>query len=251
MTTTSNRIAHASEADFDSLVLQSKAPVVVDFWAPWCPPCRALAPILEKFAAEFAGRLTIVKINRDENEGLAEKYVTEGIPTLLFFHNGEIVETQIGFGPYEPLKALFDKFVLSTTGSAPVAHDEAEAAFAAAFAAADSAHDEAVGPASETFMSAIAPFRTELEEATAAAKNALDAGSINQTEHDNWVASAREQVNAKIGPARETYDSVAAPALDALIASVTTAADTYARSIATKPAAGAVCRIGDPTCGAL
>ncbi|TPE54788.1 thioredoxin TrxA [Maribrevibacterium harenarium] len=85
-----------TDAQFAEEVLNSDVPVVVDFWAPWCGPCKMIAPVLEDVAAEFSGRVKVVKINVDENQETAPKYNVRGIPTLLVVKGGEVVATKVG-----------------------------------------------------------------------------------------------------------------------------------------------------------
>lgn len=92
----SELIVHTSDADFERDVLQSDVPVLLDFWAPWCGPCKMIAPILDEVAAEFEGRLKVVKINIDENEQVPAKFGVRGIPTLMVFKNGQNVATKVG-----------------------------------------------------------------------------------------------------------------------------------------------------------
>jgi thioredoxin 1 len=102
---------HVTDAAFEKAVLQSKIPVVVDFWAPWCGPCRMVAPILEKFAKEFTGKLLVAKVNTDENPEWASKYGVQGIPTMLFIANGKIIHRQVGALPEPLLREVVTQFI--------------------------------------------------------------------------------------------------------------------------------------------
>ncbi len=92
-------VAKVSDTSWDSDVLKSKEPVVVDFWAEWCGPCRQVAPVLEEVAGELAGKVKIVKLNVDESPNTASKYGIQSIPTLMIFKNGEMTARQIGAAP--------------------------------------------------------------------------------------------------------------------------------------------------------
>jgi thioredoxin 1 len=97
-------VTKISDATFDSEVLKAKEPVVVDFWAEWCPPCRAIAPALEEIAGSMNGKVKIVKVNVDENPATAAKYGIMSIPTLMLFKNGELTSRQIGAAPRAKLQ---------------------------------------------------------------------------------------------------------------------------------------------------
>jgi len=100
------KVISVNESNFEQEVLNSDLPVLVDFWAPWCGPCRLIAPIVEEIAEEMAGRAKVVKVNTDENPNLAMKYGIRAIPTIMVFKNGRVVDTRVGVQPKEVLKAL-------------------------------------------------------------------------------------------------------------------------------------------------
>jgi thioredoxin 1 len=97
-------VAKISDAEFDKEVLKSDKPVVVDFWAEWCGPCRMIAPALEEISGSLAGKVKIVKLNVDENPATAAKYGVMSIPTLMLFKNGELASRQVGAAPKQKLE---------------------------------------------------------------------------------------------------------------------------------------------------
>ena len=103
--------AEVTDADFETEVIKSGVPVLVDFWAPWCGPCRMVAPIVEELADEYNGRAKFVKLNTDDNIQTASKYGIRSIPTLLVFKGGEPVAQVIGFRPKSELKRTLDSVV--------------------------------------------------------------------------------------------------------------------------------------------
>ncbi|HEU5318816.1 MAG TPA: thioredoxin [Chloroflexota bacterium] len=105
-------VAHpiaVTDADFARTVLQSTQPVLVDFWAPWCAPCRALAPALEQLAAEYAGRVTIAKLNTDENQRTMVQAGVQGLPTLVLYKGGKEVDRLVGLRPKPHIKQALDR----------------------------------------------------------------------------------------------------------------------------------------------
>lgn len=102
-------VKHSDDQHFSSTVLKQDGPFLVDFWAPWCGPCRALSPVLEELADLYEGKIDIVKVNVDENPETASKYGVRSIPTLLLIQNGNVRETQIGLLSRQQLAAMIDR----------------------------------------------------------------------------------------------------------------------------------------------
>lgn len=105
----SGNIVHTSDATFDADVLKSDTPVLLDFWAEWCGPCKAIAPILDDIAKDYAGRVKIAKLNIDDNRQTPVKYGVRGIPTLILFKNGAPEAQQVGLVGKTKLAALLDQ----------------------------------------------------------------------------------------------------------------------------------------------
>jgi thioredoxin 1 len=105
----SENIVTVTQGNFATEVLQSKVPVLVDFWAEWCGPCKMLAPLLDELAGEMAGKVKIAKVDVDANQDLAAQYRITGIPTLLVFKNGQVAEQMVGLRGKRDLKASLEK----------------------------------------------------------------------------------------------------------------------------------------------
>ena len=106
-----SNVGDVTDATFEAEVLKASLPVLVDFWAPWCGPCRAVAPVVEEIATEYNGKLKVLKLNTDENPKTAQSYRISGIPSLMVFKNGQPVEQVVGAVPKSTLSSAISKHV--------------------------------------------------------------------------------------------------------------------------------------------
>ena len=106
-----NEPIHVNDNAFEKTVLKSNVPVIVDFWAPWCGPCKMVAPVLDKLAKEYEGKLVIAKVNTDENQEWAGRYGVQGIPTMLFVADGKVLHRQVGAVPEGILREALGQFL--------------------------------------------------------------------------------------------------------------------------------------------
>lgn len=107
----SDKIIHVSDATFEDQVLNADQPVMVDYWAEWCGPCKLIAPILDEIADQYGDRLTVAKLNIDENQLTPQRYAVRGIPTLMIFKGGEIAGTKVGALSKSQLSAFIDSVI--------------------------------------------------------------------------------------------------------------------------------------------
>jgi thioredoxin len=106
-----SEVLHINDAEFDAQVIKSDIPVLVDFWAPWCGPCKMIAPVLDELAPAYAGKVKIVKVNVDENQVTPAQFGVRSIPTLLLFKDGQLVATQVGALPKGQLAAFINQHI--------------------------------------------------------------------------------------------------------------------------------------------
>ncbi|MBL0186799.1 MAG: hypothetical protein IPP97_13760 [Candidatus Obscuribacter sp.] len=152
-----------TDATFESVVIQSELPVVVDFWAQYCQPCLAIAPALEMLAEEFAGRLVIAKLNCEDYPELKEKLGIHGIPHLLVYHKGEIIKRHVGSAPRSTFRALFESTLVDIGAESAPFTPEETAELEAAMAAAEAVKNEQGNAASAAYQAHIKDAMAEFE----------------------------------------------------------------------------------------
>jgi thioredoxin 1 len=216
-------IVHIGDDQFESAVLGSDKPVLLDFYSDTCPPCLMMGTVLEKLAWQHRHKVTVVKMRLPDCKATAEGFEITSVPTLLFFHNGEVVQTEVGYEDYAYLRDLFDDFVAHYAGGNNVDDAQAEAeeiAFEEAVLAAETAFNAVEEPAHATLNIVYEPAADELDAALAqlAASRDDDLPSDQYEAQDQALVAAfraktDEAVNAYravVRPARQVYfDAVA------------------------------------------
>lgn len=150
-----------NDESFEETVINAKLPIVVDFWAPWCKPCLAIAPALHALAEEFSARLLVAKINCDEHTVWKDKLGVSGIPHLLFFHQGEVVKRHVGAAPRAQLRAVFEEFLAQVAPAPDELNEAARAELDEIMAAALTRKDERGTAASAVYQEKIKPAMDE------------------------------------------------------------------------------------------
>ena len=233
--------------ELTSLTFGGKGAFIVDIWADWCGPCRMLTPFLHKIGEEFDGRVTVVKLLYDGNRDLKEIYGFQGIPTLLFFNDGQLVFQKSGYGGYAYLRSSVDEFVTKITGQPTPEASEAEQAFIAAAAAADADYNKARLPLVETYMAAYKPLKRNLQQTKRRSEKALAGGKIDEAESKSRIERANTKLNKALEPAHEVFDNAHTPIEAAFVAAIEAASGVFGHGHSSE-GSGGFCAIGDPTC---
>jgi thioredoxin 1 len=236
-----------TRADLSWRVIVGKGAFIVDIWADWCGPCRMLTPFLHKIAAEFDGRVTVVKLLYDGNRDMKESYGFQGIPTLLFYNDGELVSMKSGYGGYAYLRSSVDEFVAKITGEPTPEATAAEQAFIAAAAAADADYNKARLPLVETYMAVYKPLKRNFQQTKKRTEKALAAGKIDEAESKLRIERANTKLNKAMEPAHEVFDNANTPIEAAFVAAIEAASGVFGHGHSSETSGG-FCAIGDPTC---
>lgn len=214
-----------TDATFDALVLQNSGAVVVDFWADYCSPCHMVMPLVYKLAHEYDGRITVLKMDTESNNEVFKKYQLRGVPTLLFFFNGELVDQQVGYAGYDPLREQFEALTIKA-GHASIT-DTRELVFASAVAAAEETFEVSIEPAAEAYRKAAAPFQADYQAACEAAQAEHAAGRLTDEELRAAYQTAYEPMQAATKPEGEAYRAAAETASEARYAALGAAIEAY------------------------
>jgi thioredoxin 1 len=232
--TTTHAYVVVDDTNFDDVVLKATLPVIVDFWATWCPPCKLIGPMVEKLAVEFAGRLLVVKVDVDKAPKNKAKYGVNSIPQLFYFNAGEIAQVIKGSKPYADLKADFEAFAKTSSSAAAIAVDPvAESAYIAAAATAQEKLEQALEPARANLTAAATPFKKSFDRKVKYRGKKLANGKFGQTEHDTQIAGLKAALGDVMAPFREAFSAIANPAWDAYRADMDAANQAFTSALVT------------------
>jgi hypothetical protein len=259
MSTEKSAVIALTEAEFDSIVLASKRPVIVDFWAPWCSPCRFLTPLFEKFAREFSDRALFVKINRDEALNLRARYEINTIPRLISFENGELSKVEIGLADYSFQRNRVKRMLGLTTAGRP---SKREKEYQKLADAAMGLYQEAIKETQKALMEAHAPISRKTQTDIDVNDVSLGARAITEEQHkarNEEIQAEAKRAQEGLQPLIDAYHKASTPAEILYIANIQSAndllfplaAETSSTSNGAQTATaseGAFCAIGDPTC---
>jgi thioredoxin 1 len=227
---------HITREEFDCNIVSGKGAVIVDIWAEWCAPCRMLAPFVHKFAAQLEGTVRVVKLDYDPNRDLKAKFGFQGIPALLCFNDGELVDMIVGFGNYAGVREPIEAFVEKVTGQPTPAPSSFDQQFSAAEAAAELAHDTIEATARAEFYRVFKPADRNAKRTIARANKSLADGKIDEAEKTRRVDRANAKLKAVGDSANAAYGKTMSPITAAYIESHSTTGDAT------------FCAIGDPSC---
>lgn len=191
-----------TDETFEALVTNSTGAVIVDFWADYCGPCHMVMPLVYKLATEYAGRITVLKMDTQANKVIFRSFKLRGVPTLLFFLDGKLVDEQVGYESYDSLREKFDELAVKAGHASTT--DARELAFTAAITAAEEAFESAITPAADAYRAKAAPFQESCQAAYQAALDRKEAGELDE-------AGLHEAIQAAYAPMEQaTKDESAA-----------------------------------------
>ena len=257
MSANQSAVIALTEAEFDNFAQASTLPVLADFWASWCSPCRFLAPLFEKFAREFSDKAVFVKINRDEAPGLRARFQIDSIPRLILIKDGNPVAVEVGLSEYNRQHARVKKMFGIKAAGRP---SNREKKFRVAVAAAGENYRKLIGDTQDVYFAKYGPIAMKVHADRKVNNEALHLGTITADQHKTraeQIDGEFELASAAIKDLADAYNGVRVPAEILYKADILSATDllfplaqTPAEvSVEAEVQDGAFCAIGDTTCG--